>query len=112
MNIIKYFPEKIKTVLKPILQKDSGLEEIRFRVNRPLILKYNQIENKLSYIVTAEDILEIVEKVCENSIYSYQKQIINGYITTKGGHRLGIRWECGNRKWKNNKYKIHIKFEF
>ena len=31
-----------------------------------------------------------MEKITENSMYSYQKQICSGYITLRGGHRVGI----------------------
>ena len=31
-----------------------------------------------------------MQQICDNSIYSYQNQICNGYITLKGGHRVGI----------------------
>ena len=35
-----------------------------------------------------------MQKVCEYSIYSYQNQIAEGYITVKGGHRIGITGTC------------------
>ena len=28
--------------------------------------------------------------MCDNSIYSYQNQIKQGFITVRGGHRVGI----------------------
>ena len=31
-----------------------------------------------------------MERLCENSIYAYKKQLCEGYITIKGGHRVGI----------------------
>ena len=34
--------------------------------------------------------LQILQIICDNSIYSYQNQICNGYITLRGGHRVGI----------------------
>lgn len=75
------------------------LEEIRVRVNKPIILKYGQAEEILEYIVTSQMILKILQNICENSIYSYQEQICNGYITIKGGHRIGI---TGNVVIKDN----------
>ncbi len=66
------------------------LEEIRIRVNRPIILKLGQTEIVIEYIVKTEEILDILQQICDNSIYSYQNQICNGYITLKGGHRVGI----------------------
>ena len=44
----------------------------------------------IEYIVNQTEILQILEKICENSIYAYKNQICNGYITIKGGHRIGI----------------------
>lgn len=38
----------------------------------------------------------ILEKICENSIYAYKNQIVDGYITIKGGHRIGITRKYGN----------------
>ena len=45
-------------------------------------------------------ILNILQNICDNSIYAYQEQICNGYITLKGGHRVGI---TGNVVFKENK---------
>ena len=56
----------------------------------PLILRLGQVQKILNYIINTEDINYIFQKICENSVYSYQKQIANGYITIKGGHRVGI----------------------
>ena len=68
----------------------NNLEEIRLRVNRPIILNLGQVESIIEYNLQSEEILEILQQICDNSIYSYQNQICNGYITLKGGHRVGI----------------------
>lgn len=46
--------------------------------------------------------------ICDNSIYAYQNQICQGFITVKGGHRVGITGEVviENEKVKNISY-IH-----
>lgn len=96
-EILSYFPRKIANEInKKISQNKNSeeinlLEEIRIRVSKPVILKYTNSEQVLdSLIVTSEEILEILQYICNNSIYSYQNQICNGYITLKGGHRVGI----------------------
>lgn len=90
-DILNYFPINIKEILNNYIKdKFYELEEIRFRTYKPIILKFNNLEKKLDYIITSNDILEILQHICENSIYSYQNQICNGYITVKGGHRIGI----------------------
>lgn len=102
MNILEYFPNKIvQAILNSINEKEiETLEEIRIRVSKPIILKLANKEIIVEYIVTTQDILEIVEKITENSMYSYQQQICSGYITLKGGHRVGI---SGNVVMEENK---------
>ena len=66
------------------------LEEIRLRTSKPLMIKIGQEMQELDYIVQQQDILQTFEKVCENSVYSYRRQICDGYITIRGGNRVGI----------------------
>lgn len=70
--------------------KNGKLEEIRLRGNKPLSLKFGQEHEIADYIVSQQEILQAFEKICESSIYSYRKQICDGYITIKGGNRVGI----------------------
>jgi len=37
-----------------------------------------------------EQIIKTLELISENSIYAFQDEIRNGYITLRGGHRVGI----------------------
>ena len=104
-NLFKYFSNNIQMVLDKFFSENISskyvlLEEIRLRSGRPIILKLPNGEKILEYIVTIDDILETLSKICENSIYSFQNQICNGFITIKGGHRVGI---CGNVIIENEK---------
>lgn len=94
-EVFDYFPITIKEILeKEILKEDDFLEEIRIRAGKPIILKFNQKEILIRHFVTSEEIFKIVQFVCENSIYSYQHQIAEGFVTIKGGHRVGISGSC------------------
>jgi len=101
-EIFNFFPMKISQKIKEQekMQEENTLEEIRIRNNKPIILKYSNREKLITQIINTNDMLEILQKVCNNSIYSYQNQICNGYITIKGGHRVGI---TGNCTMENNK---------
>ena len=90
--ILKCFPRHIRDVLNNNLSNENLeiLEEIRVRNNLPLICKIGQTDKILNYKTITEDINYIFQKICENSIYTYQNQIANGYITIKGGNRVGI----------------------
>ena len=87
-EILLYFPLHIREKLRNI--DFTNLEEIRIRNNRPIFLKIGQSEQQVNYIINTNDVLEILQKICDNSIYTYQNQICNGYITIRGGHRIGI----------------------
>jgi stage III sporulation protein AA len=92
-NLLKYFPESISSKLEEYLnanEKDITMEEIRLRVGKPMILKFSESERIYDGKVTAEEVIETLQYICENSIYSYQNQICNGYITVYGGHRVGV----------------------
>ena len=90
--ILKCFPVHIRDILNKNLTNEELelLEEIRVRNNLPLICKIGQADKVLNYKISTEDINYIFQKICENSIYTYQNQIANGYITIQGGNRVGI----------------------
>lgn len=94
-KIIEYFPDKLQNILiEKIKANEDKLEEIRIRNQRPIILKFNSEEVVVEYIVNSEEIKSILQLICENSIYSYQKQISSGFITLQGGHRVGLVGSC------------------
>lgn len=94
-NIFKYFPNKIENILKDAIgEKYDILEEIRIRVQKPIILKFDNHEKIIRYLCNTEEVLNILQAICENSIYTYQKQIAEGFVTIQGGHRVGISGSC------------------
>jgi stage III sporulation protein AA len=102
-EIVPYLPANIG---KGLMQLDRLIlceaEEIRLRANRPVMLHYGRkdgfikekgrINSSLrdALIVSPEDLIECVYKICEHSWYAYQEDINKGFITIKGGHRAGI----------------------
>ncbi len=88
-----YFARQIKGQLLSALQEpeaEEQLEEIRLRTNKPIVLQYANRQEILPYQPTREDIIETLERMCENSIYSYQNQLCQGYITLREGNRVGV----------------------
>lgn len=114
-DIFNFFSRNISKILKEVIETEEEiqfLEEIRIRNNKNIILKFNDREKIIDYLVTQRDILETLQNICENSIYSYQKEICEGYITIKGGHRIGITGMCviENNKVINVKYISSLNF--
>ena len=102
-EILKYMPNNIAIKIAENLEdKSKNLEEIRLRVERPIILKLNDGEKVVKYSVSTEEMISVLQAICENSIYTYQNQIKEGFITVKGGHRIGI---CGEVILENGKIK-------
>lgn len=103
--------EGLDTDIKYILLKISKdvqekIQEIRIRTGRPIIVKiesrnyYVNTDGTISegltkyvYITTKDKLLETFNRLCQYSVYTYQDQINNGFITLRGGHRVGI---CGS----------------
>jgi len=116
-TITKYFPDEISNIIDIYFkeqeeEKNKTIEEIRLRTDRPIQLKFNKYEIILNKIVNQEDILRTIQFVCNNSIHSYQTQICNGFITIKGGHRIGITGNCviENNVVKNINYISSLNF--
>lgn len=84
----------------------ESLEEIRLRIDKPLMIHVNNQEKflsidgrivnspKLAYIVTSEDCEKALQLISKSSIYAFENEIKNGYITLKGGYRVGICGKC------------------
>lgn len=78
------------------------LEEIRLRAGKPVMLTLRghdgflhedgRVLNRPSGTVQvcAEELAEMVYRICENSWYAYQEDINKGFVTIRGGHRIGL----------------------
>lgn len=99
LEIFNYFSKNISQIIKKYfngqpIEKMNMLEEIRIRSNGSISLKFVNTQEILQERIRYEDIIETLQIMCENSIYSYQNEIKNGYITVRGGHRVGISGNC------------------
>ncbi len=115
-EILKYFPNNIYQIFFSLFKENNRLieeiQEIRIRSNREILLKLMERDVILQYNVTQAEILQILERLCENSIYAYKNQICEGFITVKGGHRIGLTGSCviENGKIINVKYISSLNF--
>lgn len=102
-EILTNFNPFIRTALIKIPDKiKNNIQEICIRINSSIIIftqnksyfvgKNGEItpEDPKNLLISQNDILETMKILCNFSIYSYQNQIKEGFITLKGGHRVGI----------------------
>ncbi len=115
-ELLGYFPNNVSNLIKNTISKNEKigeeLQEIRIRCDRPIILKLRNCEIVIEYKVNQNEILVTLEKLCNNSIYAYKNQICEGFITIKGGHRVGITGTAviENGKIINLKYITSLNF--
>lgn len=90
------FAGNIRKLLIDARPNYDDLYEIRMRVGRPVFLIRREGECFLRgrgsspYLVTDEDVKETLEYVSGYSLYAYEDEIRQGYISVQGGHRVGI----------------------
>lgn len=92
-DIIGIFPLKIGTLLKDRLLKEQ-IYEIRIKIGQPILVYSKYGENIINYVPTKEDMKSMIQKISNYSLYAYEEDIRQGFITIKGGHRIGIAGEC------------------
>ena len=102
-EIINSLSLNLREKIKKLPKSNLNIEEIRLRAQKPLILNannkdyfYNEKDNDLGikmdkpYIVTREDIEQTFQIICKYSIHTFMDDITKGFITLRGGHRVGI----------------------
>lgn len=100
-EIIRLLPAGIRHLFLKDLDFNS-IYEIRTRANRPLAILYRGREYFLAkaggitgslenaYVSTREDVLEMLEYISNYSMYAFEEEIKQGFITVQGGHRVGV----------------------
>lgn len=101
-EIIRFFSRHIREILEQAGLDMEGLQEIRLRAEKPLLIRLRGEEYFLSsqgevlkepegaWIVNQREIRETMELVGKYSLYAYEDELKQGYLTLQGGHRLGV----------------------
>ena len=120
-EIMGILPERIRGLVHACALAFDRLQEIRLRVHAPLIFQYDGTEyfadrefgrtkeERRAYIVEEQDIADTLALVSEYSIYAYEDEIRQGFITVQGGHRVGLAGMTVMEQGKV-KYVKHISF--
>ncbi len=101
-QVVRLFSANIRQRLERLPLDYQRVYEIRMRVHSPCLILYQGEEFFLgrkgsmtreigqAYRVTGEDIQETMEHIAGYSLYAYEEEIRQGYLTVQGGHRVGI----------------------
>lgn len=102
-EIIAQCGEPFRTALRALPGKVlTAAREVRIRVGRPVAV-IGERETLVSaggkpLCPKAEELEELLLTFCGRSLYAYEAQLAQGFITLRGGHRVGV---CGKTVVKN-----------
>ena len=111
-RILSVLPDRIRLMIVTEHLHYEFLQEIKLRIGHPLMVIYRGKELILKekreeyYYVTEQDVKEAVEYISNYSLYAYEHEMRQGFITIEGGHRVGFTGQTiiENGKVKNMKY--------
>ncbi len=101
-SLTEIFPAAYRIYFRMAEGRAEQVSEIRLRISRPAILMEGSREVFLrgdgAYTDKMEQawrpdrqaLSEIVSHLCQYSLYAYEDELRQGYITIEGGHRVGI----------------------
>lgn len=101
-QLMKIFSVQLRGIIAGLPMEFNRLQEIRLRVMGPLMVVYDNREWLIdekgqpvsdasrAYIVTEREIQETMTYISNYSLYAYEDEIRQGFITIQGGHRIGV----------------------
>jgi len=107
-NYIRFLPRQIKIFLINSKIDIHKIQEIKIRAGKPLMVLNDSGETVVRalsggiYLVTEADIREMLEYISNYSLYAYEEEMRQGFITIEGGHRIGL---CGQMIVENGQVK-------
>ncbi|MHB1125366.1 MAG: stage III sporulation protein AA [Bacillota bacterium] len=102
-EILPFLPQPVRGMIHRLSSSAiDKLEEIRLREDQPLLLRVGEQHYFLSeqgglltvlhdsYHISHQDIQRTLQLISEGSLYALEEEFRNGYLTLRGGHRVGF----------------------
>lgn len=101
-NIAELFPEAFRGLFLKLSRRQNEIQEIRLRGEQPISVVLQgreyfldrqgdcQKETVGSRVLTMEELTGIVNHICQYSLYAYEEELKQGFLTVEGGHRVGV----------------------
>ncbi len=84
------FPKFLKEVLEELKMDIRNLQEMRIRVEQPVLVRCGNREYQSAAVMKTEQVREILVYLSNYSLYAYEEEVRRGFLTLPGGHRVGI----------------------
>ena len=111
-QIIRVLSESVQKIIEQERMDFSELQEIRLRIGQPVTVLYQNEELILPTMYSEkkrlgkQEMKETIEHISNYSLYVYEHELKQGFITIEGGHRVGMAGQVimEGGKIKNMKY--------
>lgn len=101
-GMLQMFPQRRRAFWNRVAAEGDRVEEIRLRAGRPVFVRMSGQEWFLdqegeltgqwehAYCADEEELEELLLHICNYSLYAFEDELRQGFITVPGGHRIGL----------------------
>lgn len=119
---LQLFPKERREFWKYIALEADKLQEIRLRANKPILViwdgqewyltyeGYRTDKQEMSCPVEEGEMEDLLAHICHYSLYAFEDELKQGYITVEGGHRVGVAGQVVLEDNGNIRAIKHIKY--
>ncbi|MGL5259193.1 MAG: stage III sporulation protein AA [Lachnospiraceae bacterium] len=101
-GLLHIFPNYFRIHWEQVIQQLNEITEVRIRVLKPIVIykgekefflnKKGRLSSTLdeSLFYNEKELKDIINYICKDSMYAFERELSKGFITILGGHRIGI----------------------
>lgn len=101
-SILQIFPGDCRGLFAYVAERERYVNEIRLRCEKPILIieggrewfldRQGVFTDSLAKarIMNRTELDKIIQHVCHYSLYAFEEELKQGYITVAGGHRIGM----------------------
>lgn len=121
-EIISIFPSTVRERFRKAAEQADKLQEIRLGVRQPVRVILAGMEKYLdtcgnlcnrqesSWRISEREMEEILQYICKYSLYAFEEEISQGFLTIPGGHRVGVAGQVIQKEDGKVRNLKHIRF--
>lgn len=110
-QILSILAKSVRRIVEEEVPDFEKLQEIRLRAGQPVRVIMGNEEAVLPkkngpHITTKEEVRETMDYISHYSMYAYENELRQGFLTVEGGHRVGVAGKVimDQEKVKNIQY--------
>ncbi len=101
-GVLQLFPKERRAFWEQVARDEEHVQEIRLRAGLPVMINREGKELFLTctgaytrdassaYSAEEEEVGQLLQHICHYSLYAYEDELRQGFLTVAGGHRIGL----------------------